>query len=162
MGHSTLTHQAVATTPSDFTRMLLKWLLLVKNESLPGRFAIKWSLAPVLTRSKFTEKLDFLGLFSVFRWYFHTFFYRFCSSRLHCVLDIPTINSLFFKSNILLKGFTTKNVQKWQFFVTCKLLPRISPPIFTFEVGKCSRRSLNQRLCVVLPLFGFAELEAVV
>jgi len=47
------------TTPSDFTRMLLKWLLLIKNEGLPSRFAMEWSLVPPRTRSNFTQKLNF-------------------------------------------------------------------------------------------------------
>ena len=68
LGHSTATHQAVATTPSDFTRMLLKWLLLLKNEDLPSRFAIKWSIAPPRIRPNFTEKIEFFSdFFSIFR-----------------------------------------------------------------------------------------------
>jgi len=53
----------------------------------------------------------------------------------------------------------TKNVQE------CKISHNLSavPLILTFGVGECSRRSLKQRLiCVVLPLFGFAKLEALV
>jgi len=67
LGHSTPTHQAVATTPSDFTRMLLEWLVLMKKEGLPSRLAIKGSLAPPQTWSNFTQKLDFFDFFSVFQ-----------------------------------------------------------------------------------------------
>ena len=35
------------------------------------------------------------------------------------------------------------------------------PPIFRSRTENCSIRSLKQRLCVVLPLFGFAKLGAV-
>jgi len=37
LGHSTLTHQAVATAPSDFTRTLLKWVK--RSLQLPGELA---------------------------------------------------------------------------------------------------------------------------
>ena len=43
-GHSTPTHQAAETSPTDFTRMLLKRLLLMKNEGLPNRLAINRAL----------------------------------------------------------------------------------------------------------------------
>jgi len=64
------------------------------------------------------------------------------------------------KSNVLcFNDFTTKNVQKWKISYNLQTVP----PIFTFEVGKCSRKSLNQlQTCVVLPVFGFAKLVAIV
>ena len=112
-GHFTLTHQAVATTPSDFTRMLPKWFLLMKNEGLPSRFAIKWSLAPPRTKSNLRQKIDNFRLFLRFSIISPKFFNRFCYFRLHCVQDIPTNNSFFHKnSNIFcLNDITTQNVQ---------------------------------------------------
>jgi len=114
-GHSTPTHQAAETSPTDFTRMLLKRLLLMKNEGLPSRFALKWSLAPLQTRSNLMQELDLYRPFLRFSIISPKFFNWFCSftGRLHCVQDIPKNNSFFFFSKKELScfnDFTTKNV----------------------------------------------------
>jgi len=94
--------------------------------------------------------------FNRFFWYYPKFFNRFCTFRLHCVQDISTNNSFFLSNILCFNDFMTKNLKKWYNLQTV-------PPIFTFEVGKCSKRFVNQRLiCVVWPLFGFAKLEAIV
>jgi len=127
MGHSTPSHQAVATTPSDFTRMLLWWLLLMKNEGLPSRFAIKWSLAP-RKQGRISRKNSILRLFVRFSIISPKFCNQFCSFRLHCVQDIPTNNSVFLKIQLscVLTSLRRKTPKNGIFDITCELYLRFS------------------------------------
>ena len=109
---------------------------------------------------EFYGKTRFFRLLVLFLIISPKFINWFCSFGLHCVQDIPTNKSLFFKTqkscvSTILWRKTSKKIIWYNL--------QSAPPIFTFEVEKCSKRSLNQRLiCVVLPLFGFAKLEAIV
>jgi len=105
--------------------------LLMKNEGLPRRFAIKWSPAPPRTRSNFTQKLDFVRLFLRFSIISPKFFDRFCSYMLQCVQDIPTNNFFFLKKknrqiSCVLTISWWKTSKNDNVDVTCKLYLRFS------------------------------------
>ena len=128
MDHSTETQKAVATTPPILLVCCLNDFFDKKNEGLPSRFAIKWSLALPRTRSNFTRKLDFFRFFRCLI-IFPKFFNRFCSLRLHCDQDIPTNNSFFLKKSQMFWALTIlrrKTSKNEKFHTTCKLCLRFS------------------------------------
>jgi len=122
--HPTPTYQAVARTPSDSTRTLLKRLFFCEKSRPTKSFCDKMKPCTPANKIEFYAKNRFFPTFSpVFLIVTPKFFNRFSFFRLHCVQDIPTSNSYFKKGQIscvltILRRKTSKNDK---FYIACEL-----------------------------------------